>query len=231
MLTNVSMVVQPLIPLQTGRSSEKATPRFTYFNKGSYHSRKISLILHHMFAKCLIALSFSTSLGSWQEYCICIQLVVAIVWHHHKTLLKPVPDVWLSLFGKFVCWMNHAFSLDSDPAMSSRSTRTRARTNEWDVTAQHAVSCHYDELHQQKLKFSLETPGGSGRLWRLWRNLVPWDGELYATRHPGDGSRCIHSPLLCGHDYAPSEGHMCYTHRRGCSYAEVVYTMPGDVES
>jgi len=37
--------------------------------------------------------------------------------------------------------------------------------------------------------------------------------------------------LLCGDVYAPSEGHVCYTLRRGCSYAEAVYTMPGDVKS
>jgi len=38
-------------------------------------------------------------------------------------------------------------------------------------------------------------------------------------------------PLLCGDVYAPSEGHVCYTLRRGCSYAEAVYTTPGDVKS
>jgi len=37
--------------------------------------------------------------------------------------------------------------------------------------------------------------------------------------------------VLCGDIYAPSEGHLCYTLRRGCSYAEAVYTTPGDVES
>jgi len=36
-------------------------------------------------------------------------------------------------------------------------------------------------------------------------------------------------PLLCGDIYASSERHMCYTLRRGCSYAEALYTMPGDV--
>ena len=38
-------------------------------------------------------------------------------------------------------------------------------------------------------------------------------------------------PLLCGDVYAPSEGHVCYTLRRGCSYAEAIYTTPGDVKS
>jgi len=38
-------------------------------------------------------------------------------------------------------------------------------------------------------------------------------------------------PLLCGDVYTPSEGHVCYTLRRGCSYAEAVYTTPGDVKS
>jgi len=36
-------------------------------------------------------------------------------------------------------------------------------------------------------------------------------------------------PLLCGDVYAPSERHVCYTLRSGCSYAEAVYTTPGDV--
>ena len=30
-------------------------------------------------------------------------------------------------------------------------------------------------------------------------------------------------PLLCGDVYASSERHMCYTLRRGCSYAEAVF--------
>ena len=35
-------------------------------------------------------------------------------------------------------------------------------------------------------------------------------------------------PLLCGGVYASSERHVCYTLRRGCSYAEAVYTTPGN---
>jgi len=42
--------------------------------------------------------------------------------------------------------MDRAFSLDTDPAMSSRGTRTRARTNEWDMTAEYAFGCLCDEL-------------------------------------------------------------------------------------
>jgi len=38
-------------------------------------------------------------------------------------------------------------------------------------------------------------------------------------------------PLLCGDVNAASEGHVCYTLRKGCSYAEAVYTTPGDVKS
>jgi len=34
--------------------------------------------------------------------------------------------------------MNSAFFLDTDPAMSSRGTRTKARICEWDMTAEHA---------------------------------------------------------------------------------------------
>jgi len=35
-------------------------------------------------------------------------------------------------------------------------------------------------------------------------------------------------PSLCGDVYASSERHVCYTLRRDCSYAEAVYTTPGD---
>jgi len=38
-------------------------------------------------------------------------------------------------------------------------------------------------------------------------------------------------PLHCGDVYASSEQHVCYTLRRGCSYAEAVYTTPGDVSA
>jgi len=34
-------------------------------------------------------------------------------------------------------------------------------------------------------------------------------------------------PVLWGDVYAPSERHVCYTLRSGCSYAEAVYTTPG----
>jgi len=81
-----------------------------------------------------------------EAYRICIPLIVAIVLHAHKTLLRLLPDLLLSLFVKFVPYMKYAFALDSDPAMSSWSTRAGARTNEWDMTAEHAFSCLCDEL-------------------------------------------------------------------------------------
>ena len=83
-------------------SSEKAAPQCTFSNKGSYHSRRISLILLHTFAKCLITLSISTSLGSRKAYCICFLLITAIVLHPHKPLLRAWPDSWLSLYVKLV---------------------------------------------------------------------------------------------------------------------------------
>jgi len=36
-----------------------------------------------------------------------------------------------------------------------------------------------------------ETPGCSGRLWRLWQKLVPSDRKLHPICPPGDGSHCI----------------------------------------
>jgi len=146
MLRSISMVVQVLIPLHASWSSEKAAPRFTFSKKGPYHSYRISLILIHTFAKCLITLSISTSLKSRKAYRICIQLIPAIGLNPHKTLLRQLPALWLSLSVQFLPDMNRAFSLDTNPAMSSRRSRTRARTNEWDMTAEHALSRHCDEL-------------------------------------------------------------------------------------
>jgi len=82
----------------------------------------------------------------------------------------------------------------------------------------------------------------------LWRRIRR-DGSrcipllrrlLYHASYSCDASHCILcSPLRrqasftlrpeCGDVYAPSEREVCYTLRRGCSYAVAVYTMPGDV--
>jgi len=64
------------------------------------------------------------------------------------TLLRPLPDLWLSLYDKFVPYMNRAFSFDTDSAMSLRGKRTTATSNEWDMTAEHASSCLCDELQR-----------------------------------------------------------------------------------
>jgi hypothetical protein len=85
------------------------------------------------------------------------------------------------------------------------------------------------QYHQQQPYFPSETHGCSGQLWQLWRNLVALDRELHAFRRPGDGSHCILTSITLHLVYAPSERHMCYTLRRGCSYAVAVHTMPGDV--
>jgi hypothetical protein len=132
-------------------TSEKAAPQFTFSKIGSYHSLWISLILLHSSAKYLVALSTSTSLGSRKALCIWIQLVTVILLHPHKTLLHLVPDLWLSVKVKFVSSMNSAFSLDTDPMMSLRGTRTRASTNKWDMSAEHPFSCPCDDLSVQSI--------------------------------------------------------------------------------
>jgi len=48
------------------------------------------------------------------------------------------------------------------------------------------------------------------------------------TRYPSPFKRTLF--LWCD-VYAPSEGHVCYTLRRSCSYAQAVYTTPGNVKS
>jgi hypothetical protein len=130
---NVKKCLDGLLPthiISRRLSSENAAPRLTFSKMGSYHSCRISLILLHTFAKCLLALSISTSLGSCKAYRIGIQLVTAIVLHPHRMLLRPVPLLWLSLYVKFVPYMNREFSIDTDSATSSLVTKLRAWTNE-----------------------------------------------------------------------------------------------------
>jgi len=146
MFKSVSMVFELLISLQAGSSWDKAAPRFTFSQMGSYHSGRISLILLYTFATCFFAPSISTSLGSWKVYCICIQLITAIVLHPHKTLLHPLPALWLSLCVKFVPYMNCAFTLDTNRVTSSWGTSARACTNEYDITAENTFSHLCDEL-------------------------------------------------------------------------------------
>jgi len=134
-VSSVWTVFQLLITSQAGWSSEQAAPQYTFSKMGSYHLYRISLIFLHTSANCLIGLSISSSLGSQKACRISNQLATAIVLHSHRTFLRPMPDVWLSLCIKFVPYMNHAFSLAIELATSLRGTRTRARTNECDMTA------------------------------------------------------------------------------------------------
>jgi hypothetical protein len=87
--------------------------------------------------------------------------------------------------------------------------------------------------HPQQYLFQSEIPRCSGRLWQLWRNLIPSDWEIHGSRRPGNVLRCILTPctlrLECGDVYVPSEPHVCYTLRRGWSYAAAIYTPSGDV--
>ena len=141
----ISMVLWLLIPRQACWSSETAAPRCTLSNEGSYHSRRMSLILLHTFAKCSIALSIPTSRESREAYSNGIQLVAVIVLHPHKSLRCPLSDLWLTLFVRFVPHMNRAFSLHSDDATSWWDTTSRASTHKWDMTAEHTFSYLCDE--------------------------------------------------------------------------------------
>ena len=58
-------------------------------------------------------------------------------------------------------------------------------------------TCEVKLSHQRRPEFPSATPGCSGRLWRIWRNLVPSDGELHTTRRSGDGLRCTCTSLTC----------------------------------
>jgi len=62
--------------------------------------------------------------------------------------------------------------------------------------------------------------GSDGTLYPLTENYT-----LHVAQATG---RVAHvPPVLFGDVYAPSERHVCYTLRSGCSYAEALYTTPG----
>ena len=86
-------------------------------------------------------------------------------------------------------------------------------------------------MHQQQLSFRWKHPGvpagsdgSDGTSYPLTENyMLP---VALATGHVAYVPR-----LPRGEVYAPSEGQVCYTLRRGGSDAEAVYTTPGDVIS
>jgi len=146
MLQSFLTVIVLLIPFQDSWSSETASPQFAFSKQGSNHSHRISLILIFTFVKCLITLSVTASLRSRTAYRICIQFLVLIVLHPHKTLLPPLANLWLSLCVRFVHYINCAFSSDTKPATSLCGRSTWAGKNEWDMSPEHAFGCLWDEF-------------------------------------------------------------------------------------
>jgi len=167
----------------------KSCTSIYFCQKGSYHSHRISLILFHTFAKCIITISISTSFWARKEYRI--QLITAIVLHPHKTLPRPLPDLWLSHFVRFVLYMNRAFFLDTNPPASSWGTRTRARTNECDITAEHAFSCLCDEH-----KRSVDESGCLDDAKEIDSSLSCSQDDVAGSRNP---SKPIHIFALPAH--------------------------------
>jgi hypothetical protein len=111
----------------------------------SYHSLSISVILHHRFGKYVIDVSLWISSESRKSCHISIQHDTAIVLHPNLNLLPALPVLKLLLCLKFIPYVNCVYLLDTDSAMSSRIRKSRARTSEWDMTAECALRWLYDE--------------------------------------------------------------------------------------
>jgi len=111
-----------------------------------YHSLRISDILHHRFARYGIDISLWTSFECRKSYHISIQHDTAMVLHPHQNLLPALSDLKLSLCLKCIPYMNRIFFLDTDSPLSSQVRKTRAQTNEWDMTEECALSWLCDEL-------------------------------------------------------------------------------------
>ena len=96
-------------------------------------------------------------------------------------------------------------------------------------------SCSYRPYHAHLHPPSLSISISNDPCFHLKHSGVP-DGTLYPLTEnytlpiaQVTGRIAYVPPLLCGVLYASSERHLCYTLRRGCSYAEAPYTTPGDV--
>jgi len=75
--------------------------------------------------------------------------------------------------------MNHAFFLDTNPAMSLRGTSTRARTQMSDMTAEHAVSCLC-----YKLKHSVDESGRLDDAKQIVSQLNHTHDDVVGSRTP-----------------------------------------------
>ena len=102
------------------------------------------------------------------------------------TLLRPFPDLWLSVVVKVIPSMYRAFSLDTNPAISSLGTRTWARTNEWDMTVGHAFSCLCDQL-----KHSVDESGSLDDAKQVVSALNCSQDDVAGSRKPFQAHICI----------------------------------------
>jgi hypothetical protein len=137
-----------------------------------------------------------------------------------KLIDKNSKVIWRNITRGYRCWQYHSLLDDRTECLMK---------NEKEIIQCCTISLYILFIHQQQPEFPSETQGCSERLWRLWRILVPSDGELHASRRTGYGSRCILTSSTLRLVYALSERHVCQTIRRGCSYALAVHTTPANV--
>ena len=165
-------------------------------------------MLHITFAKCLIALAISTSLGLCNAYCICIHLVTAIIMYPQQTLLHPLPDLCQSLIVKFVPYVNCVITIDTDTVTTSRGQGTRARTHTWDITADHGFSFLCDE-HQHSVK---ESEGlHDAKHIGFWAGLHPrWRCLINKTLQAYIYIRLASPPYLQSPKPSTHPPHRCY---------------------
>jgi hypothetical protein len=96
----------------------------------------------------------------------------------------PTPVAWFVAvsFVMFVPSMNCAFFLYTDPVIFSRGTKTRARTIEWDMTAEHTVRCLCEEH-----KCPVDEPGHFDDAAQLVSQLNCYLDDIIRSRKPLQG--------------------------------------------
>lgn len=113
--------------------------------KPSYHLGRISLMLLHTFPQGLVTLPCGILCQSRNGWHICIQVIATITLHPSNPLLPALADVWVSLFTKFVYYINHAYFINPNTTTALWCLTARARITECNITAQHALSWLYNQ--------------------------------------------------------------------------------------
>jgi len=144
-----------------------------------HHSSRYSIALNSIFTGYTLSPTFPNSLSSLQQ----MESMPSLVKNHYSQKNREAH------LERALAFMTEA-NLDCPQNVCHPIICLRALYYGWLISL---IWLMNQDEHQQQLKFPSETPGCSGLLWRLWRNLIPSDGEFHATRPSGVEPRSVAS--------------------------------------